>query len=289
MSQRCSNAMTVDVEDYFQVAAFENQVQFADWGKKYEVRVERNTERLLALFDEHQAKATFFVLGWVAEHCPQLVRRIVEQGHELASHGYAHQRANTQPRKVFHEDVYRAKSFLEQTSGVAVKGYRAPSFSVNADNEWVFEVLAEVGFTFSSSTYPVKRDLYGAPDWPRLKYRRPEGIIEIPLPTNTSTGFKLPIGGGGFFRLYPYQMSKLLINRFITQTEQPFCFYFHPWEIDAQQPRMQGIPIKSRFRHYLNLGRMEQRLVHLLNDFEWNTVSHAYQLNGLSNEQNNFN
>ncbi|MCA2017119.1 DUF3473 domain-containing protein [Vibrio tritonius] len=289
MSQRCSNAMTVDVEDYFQVAAFENQVQFADWGKKYEVRVERNTERLLALFDEHQAKATFFVLGWVAEHCPQLVRRIVEQGHELASHGYAHQRANTQSRKVFHEDVYRAKSFLEQTSGVAVKGYRAPSFSVNADNEWVFEVLAEVGFTFSSSTYPVKRDLYGAPDWPRLKYRRPEGIIEIPLPTNTSTGFKLPIGGGGFFRLYPYQMSKLLINRFITQTEQPFCFYFHPWEIDAQQPRMQGIPIKSRFRHYLNLGRMEQRLVHLLNDFEWNTVSHAYQLNGLSNEQNNFN
>lgn len=289
MSQRCSNAMTVDVEDYFQVAAFENQVQFADWGKKYEVRVERNTERLLALFDEHQAKATFFVLGWVAEHCPQLVRRIVEQGHELASHGYAHQRANTQSRKVFHEDVYRAKSFLEQTSGVEVKGYRAPSFSVNADNEWVFEVLAEVGFTFSSSTYPVKRDLYGAPDWPRLKYRRPEGIIEIPLPTNTSTGFKLPIGGGGFFRLYPYQMSKLLINRFITQTEQPFCFYFHPWEIDAQQPRMQGIPIKSRFRHYLNLGRMEQRLVHLLNDFEWNTVSHAYQLNGLSNEQNNFN
>ncbi|WPC72866.1 XrtA system polysaccharide deacetylase [Vibrio porteresiae] len=280
MSQPRSNAMTVDVEDYFQVAAFEKQIQFADWGKKYEVRVERNTERLLTLFDEHQTKATFFVLGWVAEHCPQLVRRIVEQGHELASHGYAHQRANTQSRQVFQEDVYRSKSFLEQVSGVAVHGYRAPSFSVNPDNEWVFEVLAEVGFTFSSSTYPVKRDLYGAPDWPRLKYRRPEGIIEIPLPTNTSTGFKLPIGGGGFFRLYPYSMSKYLINQFITQTEQPFCFYFHPWEIDAQQPRMHGIPLKSRFRHYLNLGQMEKRLTHLLNDFQWDTVSHAYQLNG---------
>ncbi|MBF9002159.1 MULTISPECIES: XrtA system polysaccharide deacetylase [Vibrio] len=280
MIQTRSNAMTVDVEDYFQVAAFENQVKFSDWGKKYEVRVEQNTDRLLALFDEHQTKATFFMLGWVAEHCPQLVKRIVEQGHELASHGYAHQRANTQSPEIFREDVYRAKSFLEDTTGIAVHGYRAPSFSVNPDNEWVFEILADVGFTFSSSTYPVKRDLYGAPDWPRLKYRRPEGIVEIPLPTNTSTGFKLPIGGGGFFRLYPYKMSQWLISQFMEQTNQPFCFYFHPWEIDDKQPRMAGIPLKSRFRHYLNLNRMESRLEQLLTDFKWDTVSHAYQLNG---------
>lgn len=280
MAQVSSNAMTVDVEDYFHVAAFEKKVQFQDWGSKYSIRVEKNTEKLLEIFDNHSTKATFFMLGWVAEACPQLVKKIADQGHELASHGYAHQRANTQSPAIFREDVYRAKSFLEDTAGVKVNGYRAPSFSIDPSNEWAFEVLAELGFTFSSSTYPVKHDLYGAPDWPRFKYLRPEGIVEIPIPTNIISGFNVPIGGGGFFRLYPYLLSKGLINKFLNQAAQPYSFYFHPWEIDTEQPRMSGVPLKSRFRHYLNINRMEKRLNNLLTDFNWDTMSNAYQLNG---------
>lgn len=274
------NAMTVDVEDYFQVSAFAKKVKFSDWGQsKYPIRVENNTDRLLELFSNYNAKATFFVLGWVAEARPQIVKKIVEQGHELASHGYAHQRANTQTPKVFREDVFRSKAFLEDISGKPVKGYRAPSFSIDPSNEWAFKVLAELGFIYSSSTYPVKHDLYGAPDWPRYKYERPEGIIEIPIPTNRTIGMNLPIGGGGFFRLYPYQISKMLINNFLKQTKQPYCFYFHPWEIDHAQPRLVDVPFKSKFRHYLNLHRMENRLERLLNDFKWDTISKVYNLN----------
>lgn len=247
-------------------------------GKKYPIRVETNTNRLLELFDEKNIKATFFVLGWVAEACPQLVRDIVDQGHELASHGYAHQRANSQKPEIFREDVYRSKSFLEDSTGTQVKGYRAPSFSIDPSNEWAFSILAELGFKFSSSTYPIKHDLYGAPDWPRHKYVRPEGIVEIPIPTNKVAGINLPIGGGGFFRLYPYALSKLLITKFANQTNLPYSFYFHPWEIDHRQPRMAGAPIKSSIRHYLNLARMESRLQRLLEDFNWNTMSHVYQL-----------
>ncbi|MCE0493261.1 XrtA system polysaccharide deacetylase [Vibrio salinus] len=280
MVQTSCNAMTVDVEDYFHVAAFENKIQFKNWGSEYSIRVERNTERLLEIFENHNAKATFFMLGWVAEACPTLVKKIADNGHELASHGYAHKRANTQSPKTFREDIYRAKTFLEDTSGIEVRGYRAPSFSIDPSNEWAFSILADLGFTFSSSTYPVKHDLYGAPDWPRFKYLRPEGIIEIPIPTNNSVGFNVPIGGGGFFRLYPYHLSKFLIQKFIEQTGQPYSFYFHPWEIDTEQPRVSGIPIKSRFRHYLNISRMEKRLNRLLTDFSWDTVSNTYQLNG---------
>lgn len=272
------HAMTVDVEDYFHVAAFEKQVKFDDWGKKYPIRVERNTNKLLDLFSEKEIKATFFVLGWVAEACPQLIRDIVSQGHELASHGYAHQRANSQTPAAFREDVYRSKSFLEQTTGSEIKGYRAPSFSIDPSNEWVFSILAELGFTFSSSTYPIKHDLYGAPDWPRHKYLRPEGIVEIPIPTNKIAGINIPIGGGGFFRLYPYSLSKWLITQFTNQTNLPYSFYFHPWEIDHMQPKMTGIPMKSSIRHYLNLQRMESRLQQLLDDFNWNTISNVYQL-----------
>ncbi len=280
MQKVSRNAMTVDVEDYFQVAAFADKVQFSEWGQsKYPVRAESNTDRLLDMFARHNTKATFFVLGWIAEARPQIIKKIVAQGHELASHGYAHQRANTQTPKHFREDVHRSKSFLEDTCGVEIKGYRAPSFSIDPSNEWAFEILYNLGFTFSSSTYPIKHDLYGAPDWPRYKYQRPEGITEIPIPTNKTAGVSLPIGGGGFFRLYPYSLSKMLINNFIKQTQQPYCFYFHPWEIDHQQPRMTDISFKSRFRHYLNLHRMEGRLEQLLSDFQWDTISKVYQLN----------
>jgi len=280
MEKVSRNAMTVDVEDYFQVAAFADKVQFSEWGQpKYPVRAENNTDRLLDMFAKHNTKATFFVLGWIAEARPQIIKKIVAQGHELASHGYAHQRANTQTPQHFREDVHRSKSFLEDTTGVEIKGYRAPSFSIDPSNEWAFEILSELGFTFSSSTYPIKHDLYGAPDWPRYKYQRPEGIIEIPIPTNKTAGVSLPIGGGGFFRLYPYSLSKMLINNFIKQTQQPYCFYFHPWEIDHTQPRMTDVSLKSKFRHYLNLHRMEGRLDQLLRDFKWDTISKVYQLN----------
>lgn len=285
MGKISPNAMTVDVEDYFHVSAFEKQIKVSDWGKKHALRVDVSTQRLLDIFDQHDTKATFFVLGWVAEACPQLIKNIVDQGHELASHGYAHQKANQQTPSAFREDVYRSKSFLEDTTGVSVRGYRAPSFSIDPSNEWAFEVLAELGFIYSSSTYPVKHDLYGAPDWPRHKYRRPEGIIEIPIPTNNSTKLNLPIGGGGFFRLYPYRLSQALINNFIKRSGEPYSFYFHPWEIDHEQPRMKDASFKSTFRHYLNLHRMEARLNCLLSDFNWDTMSNAYQLNGLENER----
>lgn len=285
MTHYVSNAMTVDVEDYFHVSAFEKQIQFSDWGKTYPLRVERNTEKILALFEQHNTRATFFVLGWVAEACPGLIKKIVQQGHELACHGYAHKRANQQNPEIFKQDVYRCKSFLEDTTGTHVKGYRAPSFSIDPSNEWAFSVLSELGFVFSSSTYPVKHDLYGAPDWPRFKYTRPEGIVEIPIPTTHYFGMSLPIGGGGFFRLYPYQLSQFLIRRFMNQTSQPYSFYFHPWEIDHQQPRIADAPIKSSLRHYLNLSRMETRLENLLKDFRWDTMSNAYQLNGIDNDR----
>jgi len=284
MGEMSSKAMTVDVEDYFHVAAFEKKISISDWGNKYPLRVEKNTHKILDLFSEHNTKATFFVLGWVAEACPELIKEIIKQGHELASHGYAHQRANRQTPDVFRQDVYRSKAFLEDTTGKEIRGYRAPSFSIDPSNEWVFEILVELGFIYSSSTYPVKHDLYGAPEWPRHKYQRSEGIIEIPIPTNTTAGYNLPIGGGGFFRLYPYQLSKALINKFTKQTGQPYSFYFHPWEIDQEQPRILGASAKSNFRHYLNIHRMENRLHSLLRDFTWDTMSNVYQLNGLRND-----
>ncbi len=277
-------AMTVDVEDYFHVAAFEDVIQRADWGKKFPLRVEKNTYRLLKIFDENNVKATFFMLGWVAEACPQLTRAIVSEGHELASHGYNHDRATSQSPEDFEQDVYRCKTLLEDISGTQIKGYRAPSFSINPSNEWAFSVLAELGFLYSSSTYPVKHDLYGAPDWPKSKYFRPEGIFEIPIPTLNKFQRNVPIGGGGFFRLYPYFLSKALIKDYINKTGLPYSFYFHPWEIDYDQPRIAGATFKSNFRHYLNLNRMEARIRCLLDDFSWNTMGHVFQLDGQIND-----
>lgn len=271
-----TNAMTVDVEDYFHVSAFSQQIKTEEWGNKYPLRAEQSTDKTLALFEKHQVKATFFVLGWVAEQCPQLIKRIAAQGHEIACHGYAHQKATSQTPEVFQQDVARCKKFLEDLTGQAVVGYRAPSFSIDTRNEWAFDVLRELGFTYSSSTYPVKHDLYGVPDWPRFKYQRPEGITELPIPTTYLGGRSIPIGGGGYFRLYPYALSKWLIQRFIETEKQPYSFYFHPWELDPAQPRMSQAPLKSKFRHYLNLERMESRLDRLLKDFSWSTMKDAY-------------
>lgn len=274
------NAMTVDVEDYFHVAAFENNILPKDWAT-LELRVEKNTHRLLELFSEHNVKSTFFTLGWVAERCPNLIKTIIEQGHELASHSYAHQRVFTQTQQEFRADLRKSKQILEDISGQAIIGYRAPSFSFNDSNTWAYDILIELGFEYSSSTYPIAHDLYGVPNWPRFKYQRPEkvggkGIIEIPVPTSQKNGQNTGIGGGGYFRLYPYWLSKKRINSYLQAEQQPYSFYFHPWEIDPQQPKVHDASIKSKLRHYLNLSRMEGKVVRLLEDYEWNTMKSVY-------------
>ena len=268
-------ALTVDVEDYFHVSAFENAIDKADWNN-LELRVEANTYRLLELFEQKQAKCTFFTLGWVAERCPNLIKAIVDQGHELASHGFAHQRATEMTPEQFLADVSKSKQILEDTSGQAIIGYRAPSFSINDSNTWVYETLAELGFEYSSSTYPIEHDLYGVPNWPRFTYQRDEGIIEIPVPTVRKNERNTGIGGGGYFRLYPYWLSKRRIDNYLNTEQQPYSFYFHPWEIDPEQPRVAGASIKSRLRHYLNLSRMEGKVERLLEDYQWDTMKSVY-------------
>lgn len=269
------NAMTVDVEDFFHVSAFESVISPSQW-KDYQPRVDTNTRRLLDLFAKKEVKSTFFVLGWVAERYPDLIKEIHSQGHEVASHGYAHKRVILLSRDEFLQDVKRSKNHLEDLLGEQIIGYRAPSFSIGYSNEWAFEVLAELGFKYSSSTYPVKHDLYGTPDWPRFAYNRPENIIEIPIPTLRLMGKQIPIGGGGYFRLYPYKVTQKLVSKYLRQEKQPYSFYFHPWEIDADQPRLKNAPLKSRFRHYVNLHRTEAKLIRLLDDFNWSTMRYVY-------------
>lgn len=269
------HAMTVDVEDYFHVSAFEKVIPTNSWSD-LELRVETNTFRLLELFAEHGAKSTFFTLGWVAERCPNLIKEIVNQGHELASHGFAHQKNTSMTKEQVFSDIERSKKMLEDISGQRILGYRAPSFSVNDSNTWVYDILKELGFVYSSSTYPINHDLYGVPEWPRFAYQRPEGITEIPIPTIRSDERNVGIGGGGYFRLYPYWYSKKRIERYLNSEPHPYSFYFHPWEIDAEQPRIQSASLKSKFRHYINLSRMEGKLVKLLKDYQWSSMQDVY-------------
>ncbi|MGF1723859.1 XrtA system polysaccharide deacetylase [Photobacterium nomapromontoriensis] len=278
---RITNAMTIDLEDYFHAAALSSVITPNDWGNKYPVRVEACTHRILQLLDNNDVKATFFVLGWVAQACPKLIELIAAEGHEIASHGFAHLHVNQHSQAKFYADLARSKHTIESLINKPIYGYRAPSFSIDHSTPWAFEVLQKLGFTYSSSTYPIKHDLYGVPDWPRFKYQRPEGIIEVPIPTLTKFGRNIPIGGGGYFRFYPYRLSHYLIRSFHQQTGQPYSFYFHPWEIDPAQPHVNDISLKSQFRHYLNLSRMEQRLNRLLIDFKWDTMKTVYQLHRL--------
>lgn len=273
---RLVNAMTVDVEDYFQVSAFERHIRREDWDR-LECRVERNTERVLALFDVHGVRATFFMLGWLAERYPQLVRRIVDGGHELASHGYAHVRVTQQQPDEFRGDVLRTKKLLEDISGSPVQGYRAASYSIGAGNLWALDILREVGYDYSSSIYPVRHDLYGWPGAPRFAFHyRQTGLLEIPVTTVAFFNQKLPCGGGGYFRLFPYAMSRWALRRVNRHDRQPCVFYFHPWEIDADQPRLTNLSLRTRFRHYLNLDRMERRLACLLEDFRWGRMDQVF-------------
>ena len=274
-----ANAMTVDVEDYFQVEAFFNHVDRNAWAK-HECRVERNVDRILEMFGEAKVTATFFTLGWVAERYPSLVRRIVAQGHELASHGLAHHRADSQSPAEFAADVARAKGLLEHTGGVAVNGYRAASFSVTRRNLWALDALEQAGYRYSSSTYPIRHDLYGIPEAPRFAFYPIAGreFMEIPVTSVNRMGANWPCGGGGYFRLLPYWLSALNMKTVRARDKQPCMLYFHPWEIDAEQPRIEGAGFKTRLRHYTNLGKMQDRLKRLLRDFAWKRVDHVYPI-----------
>jgi len=272
-----TNVMSVDVEDYFQVGAFEHTIPRSDWDT-WPSRVEGNIDRILAMFDKHAVKATFFVLGWVAERHPHIVKHIVANGHELASHGYGHERVTGLTEDAFRQDVSRAKALLEEAGGVAVKGYRAPSFSIGHTNLWALDVLAETGHRYSSSIYPVVHDHYGMPDAPRFPYRpeRCPALLEIPPTTVKWHERNLPAAGGGYFRLMPYPLSRWLIRQVNHHDARPAMFYFHPWEIDPEQPRIPGAPLKSRFRHYVNLSRMENKLARLCSDFRWGRADQVY-------------
>lgn len=271
------NAMTVDVEDYFQVSAFEKNIDRQQWDSM-PCRVENNTNKILDLFSNSNTRATFFTLGWVAERYPSLVKRIVDEGHELASHGYYHIRVTQQTPIEFREDIVRTKGLLEDISGVEVKGYRAASYSIGAENLWAHDELFDAGYLYSSSIYPVKHDLYGMPEAPRFAFypKGDKGLLEIPITTIKVLNNNRPCGGGGFFRLYPYVISRWALRHVNMKEQQPGIFYFHPWEIDPDQPRVPGIRLKSRIRHYLNLGRMEGRLQALLSDFEWGRMDDIF-------------
>lgn len=271
------NALTVDVEDYFQVSALAPVIERSSWDER-PCRVERNVERLLDLFAARGARATFFTLGWIAKRYPQIVRDIVAGGHELASHGWSHLRASEQSREEFLQDVRSAKALLEDLGGRAVQGYRAPSFSIGHGNPWAFDVLLEAGYRYSSSVYPVRHDHYGMPDAPRFPYRVRPGLIEIPVTTARMFGRNLPAGGGGYFRLAPYRLSRWALRRVNTVDERPAIFYMHPWEIDPDQPRVPGTSLKTRFRHYVNLDKTEARLGRLLSDFRWGRVDEVFDL-----------
>lgn len=270
------NAMTVDVEDYFHAEALLSVRGDAE----LPVRFEASTNRLLDLFSAQGVKATFFTLGWVAETAPGLVRRIVDEGHELAAHGFSHTRITDQTPEEFRLDIRRAKDTLEQAAGVGVRGYRAPTFSVGPSTLWAYQILADEGFFWSSSVYPVHHDLYGMPGSPRTPYFPVAGLDfpEIPMSTVKVGGKIMQGGGGGYFRLLPYAVSAWAVRRVNAEHNQPFMFYCHPWEIDAGQPRISGLPLKSRIRHYTNLSRMETKLSRLTGDFKWGRVDEVFDV-----------
>lgn len=269
-----SNALTIDVEDYFQVSAFAPHIPRSDWPIR-ECRVERNVDRILAMLDEHDTKATFFTLGWVAERYPNVVRRIVNDGHELASHGYGHERVSDQTPDSFFADINVAKLILEDLSGKEIRGYRAPSFSIGEKNLWAFETLEKAGYHYSSSIYPIHHDHYGMPNAPRYAHRV-GNLLEIPATTLRFFNRNWPASGGGYFRLMPYELSRWMIRRVNNVDQLSAVFYFHPWEIDTGQPRIAGIGAKTRFRHYVNIDRMESRLHRLLADFSWGRMDDLF-------------
>lgn len=265
---RCDlcDVLTVDVEDYFHVEAFADRVLWQSW-PDFPSRVRANTERVLGIFEEYKCRATFFVLGWVAERNPELIRKIVEAGHEVACHSYLHRRVTSLNPDEFRQDLRRAREVIENAAGVQVLGYRAPTFSIGRNNVWALEILSEEGFLYDSSIFPIRHDLYGFPEAPRFPYaldlKSRRKLFEIPMTTVRIGGLNWPAGGGGYLRLLPMQYTRWAVRQIHEKEHQPFILYFHPWELDPAQPRITG-KWKSRLRHYVGLARMEGRLRELL-------------------------
>lgn len=270
------SAMTVDVEDYFQVSAFESHVERKDW-PAMESRLPQSIDRILQMFDEAGVLATFFVLGCVCERQPTIIRRIADAGHEVASHGYGHERVSRKTREEFREDVVRTRKLLEDTAQAPVVGYRAPSFSIGKENLWALDVLEETGHRYSSSIVPINHDHYGLPSAPRFPYRLSHGaLLEIPPSTLALFGRNWPCAGGGYFRLLPYAYSRAALRHLVERETMPAVFYFHPWEIDPEQPRIPGVSMKTKFRHYVNLDRMQRRLERLSREFAWDRMDSIF-------------
>jgi polysaccharide deacetylase family protein (PEP-CTERM system associated) len=274
------NAMTIDVEDYFQVSAFAPHISRDSW-PSLPCRVERNVDLILGLLAGADVKATFFTLGWIAERYPAMVRRIVDSGHELASHGYGHLRASDQSPSEFNDDITRSKSLLEDIGGQKVLGYRAPSFSIGTKNLWALDTLLQAGYRYSSSIYPIQHDHYGMPDAPRFAFypNGKDGLLEVPITTVRMMNKNFPAGGGGYFRFFPYAVSRWFLQKVNHEDKQPGIFYFHPWEVDPDQPRQVGVSAKTRFRHYVNLDRMEGRIKALTRDFQWDRMDRIFLSN----------
>lgn len=277
------HAFTVDVEDYFQVDAFADVVPGSRW-TEYPSRVTRNTELLLDLLDQHQTRGTFFVLGWIAQRHPELVRAIAARGHEVASHGMSHQRVMTQTPEVFRRETRDSKHLLEDQVQAPVVGYRAATYSIVRESLWALDVLWEEGFAYDSSIFPVRHDRYGIPDAATVPHRigTPQGreIAEFPLTAVRVLGANVPVSGGGYFRLFPYAFTRWALRR-VCDEGRPVVFYLHPWEVDPEQPRVTGARLRSRLRHYLNLGRTEGRLARLLQDFRFGTMRDCLSAQGL--------
>ena len=272
------HAMTVDVEDYFHVSAFCKDIAPADWDK-WPCRVEQNTLKLLDLFEQSNIKCTFFVLGWVAERYPDLIKKLSDQGHEIASHGYSHQLVYTQTPEVFRQETLKSKQILEDITQKPIKGYRAASYSITRKNLWALDILDELGFKWDSSIFPVHHDNYGVPGSPTEPYTiqlaSGNKITEFPLTSAKVMGMSIPAAGGGYFRQYPYALSRWLFNRASLNQTKPLIFYLHPWEIDPEQPRVPGASLKSRFRHYTNLHRCYGRLERMISDFDFGTINQS--------------
>lgn len=267
-----TNYLTIDVEDYYQVSAFESVVQPEEWSGQ-ESRVEGNTDKILQLLATQGIKATFFIVGWVAERYPQLVRDIVAGGHEIGCHSYLHRRVYTLSKEEFREDTRKAKAILEEVTNQPVFGYRAPTYSITQQSLWALDILQELGFRYDSSIFPIRHDMYGIPDAPRFPYKLPNhDMMEYPISTALFFGRKVPVSGGGYFRLFPYWFIKAALKRINKSEGHPFIFYLHPWEVDPGQPRYQHASALSRFRHYNNLHQTERRFERLLKDFTFGPI-----------------
>lgn len=267
------NYLTIDVEDYFQVAAFDKVIPTDAWGN-YESRVESNTDRLLNLLAGHEVRATFFIVGWTAERFPKMVQKIANLGHEIACHSYRHQKVYNFTPEEFRQDTVKGKSILEDIAGKPVIGYRAPTYSITNKSLWALDILEDLGFKWDSSIFPILHDNYGIPDAPRFEYKLPDhNMIEYPITTALFFGRKVPIAGGGYFRIFPYWFTRMALRRINKQERKPFIFYLHPWEVDPEQPRVEGAGWKSRFRHYNNLAKTEKRFRRLLQDFQFGPIT----------------